>query len=86
MVLSLQVTVLLDASLQIAVEKPLLCLACRHHIPEVVLAHVVKALTLDDTSLEQKIFNLLQKKLHLLEHFNEVLLDISVANLLPAKN
>ena len=49
-----------------------------------VLDDIVKALKLDDTSVELRVFNLFRKKFHLLGHFDERLFDFNLASFLPA--
>jgi hypothetical protein len=62
----------------------LLWFACRHHVAEIVLSHVFKALKLEaETSPESKIFNTFRSKFQLFAQTDDSTMNFSIANNLP---
>ena len=78
--LSWQVAILLIASFCRALFKPLLRLAYRHYIAEVILEHVAVALKLNNTFPKSKTFNFFQKESYLLDYLVERACHFGMAN------
>lgn len=68
-------------SLQAVLGRPLLWLACRHHVAEIVLAHVYRSMKIEvEKSPESTIFNAFRNKYHLMNDNN---LSFSFSDELP---